>query len=227
MMALQALQARVPQCWQAELAPFWQRPEAKQLAEFLAQCPPHQIYPPPQQWFAALAGVAPQAVQVVILGQDPYHGPKQAMGLAFSVPQAQPIPPSLRNIYRELARDLSCPVPTKGDLTPWVRQGVLLLNTTLSVAPGRAGSHVGQGWEALTQFILQRLCQPDQPRVFLLWGAAAQRQCPPAIDPLHLVLKAPHPSPLSAHRGFLGCGHFSEVNRWRRQQGLPAIDWLI
>lgn len=221
------LQTLVPDAWQDVLAPFWQQPEAKQLAAFLAAIPPASVYPPQAQWFAALQGIAPQNTEVVILGQDPYHGPHQAMGLAFSVPIGQPIPPSLRNIFRELQRDLGIPQPISGDLTPWRNQGVLLLNTTLTVAPGQAGSHAGQGWEALTQLLIQRLFEPDLPRAFLLWGAAAQRQCPSRVDPMHLVLKAPHPSPLSAHRGFIGCSHFSQVNRWRAQQGREALTWAL
>lgn len=221
------LQALVPKPWQDVLLPFWQQPEASQLEVFLQDQPPERVYPPQSQWFAAFEGLSPQSVQVVILGQDPYHGPDQAMGLAFSVPCGQRIPPSLRNIFRELSQDLGCTQPSSGDLTPWRHQGVLLLNTTLTVAPGQAGSHVGQGWEALTQRVMQRLLEPDRPRAFLLWGSAAQRQCPTQIEPMHLVLKAPHPSPLSAHRGFIGCGHFSKINHWRAQQGLPAVKWAL
>lgn len=227
MLAVKSLRARVPDAWQSVLAPFWATPEARQLATFLDQIPAHLICPPAALWFAALAKVAPENAQVVILGQDPYHGPNQAMGLAFSVPHGQPIPPSLRNIFHELGQDLQCSEPTSGNLMPWVCQNVLLLNTTLTVAPGQAGSHAGQGWECLTQLVIRRLFEPDQPRAFLLWGAAAQRQCPRALNSTHLVLTAPHPSPLSAHRGFLGCRHFSQVNRWRYQQGLPELDWAL
>jgi len=227
MSALRALQTLVPEAWQSVLSSFWNSPEATQLADFLSRIPESDVYPPRSQWFAALQGLSPEASEVVMLGQDPYHGPKQAMGLAFSVPKMQPIPPSLRNIYRELARDLGQTPPTHGDLSAWVEQGVLLLNTTLTVAPGQPGSHAGRGWEQLTQCLIQRLFEGDRPRAFLLWGAAAQRHCPAQVAPQHLVLKAPHPSPLSAHRGFLGCGHFSQVNRWRQQQGLPELDWMI
>lgn len=227
MSALRSLQALVPEAWQSVIAPFWTDPEASALAGFLNQVPAHQVYPPRSQWFAALEGLSPSATEVVILGQDPYHGPNQAMGLAFSVPKTQPLPPSLRNIFRELARDLGHAPPTHGDLSAWAEQGVLLLNTTLTVAPGQAGSHAGLGWERFTGFVIQRLFEPDRPRAFLLWGAAAQRHRPAQIDAHHLVLTAPHPSPLSAHRGFFGCGHFSQVNQWRQRQGLPELKWII
>ena len=184
-------------------------------------------WPNPEDWFRALTLVgAPEQVRVVILGQDPYHGPQQANGLAFSVARGLAIPPSLRNIYKELSRDGLGVPPVHGDLSSWAEQGVLLLNHSLSVAQGNPASHAKFGWDAVTQSILTGL--NIRPVVFLLWGKHAQSQASflQALHPDHVILQAPHPSPLSAHRGFIGCGHFSRVNRWLSERGEAEVQWL-
>ncbi|MBA4263034.1 MAG: uracil-DNA glycosylase [Comamonadaceae bacterium] len=184
------------------------------------------VYPP--QPLRALA-LTPQAgVRVVILGQDPYHGPGQAEGLAFSVAPGVKTPPSLRNLFKELHRDLGLPVPGSGSLVRWARQGVLLLNTCLTVEEGRAASHAGQGWESLTDAVIRRCSDAGPPKVFLLWGAHAQKKTALIDGQRHQVLCANHPSPLSASRGpvpFLGCGHLGAANRWLASQGLPQVAW--
>lgn len=172
------------------------------------------------------------AVKVVILGQDPYHGPGQAEGLAFSVPAGVRIPPSLRNIYKELARDLGLPVPPHGSLLAWCDQGVLLLNTSLTVEDGAAGSHGRLGWASLTDALIQAAAQDRRPKVFMLWGAHAQVQAPAiaGLGSVHLVLQSNHPSPLSALRGptpFMGCGHFGQACRWLAQVGRGSLDWAL
>lgn len=185
------------------------------------------IYPAGSEWFAALDTTPFEQVKVVILGQDPYHGPGQAHGLCFSVPPHVRIPPSLRNIFKELHDDLGVPVPEHGCLTHWARQGVLLLNTTLTVEQGRAGAHQGRGWERFTDRAIDCLNREREGLVFLLWGSHAQKKGALIDTGRHLVLKAPHPSPLSAHRGFLGCGHFSRANAWLQQHGQQPIDWSV
>lgn len=185
------------------------------------------IYPPDGEWFRALELTAPQHVRVVILGQDPYHGPGQAHGLCFSVQPNVRIPPSLLNIFKELQADLNVPRPKHGCLEHWARQGVLLLNSVLTVEAGQAASHAGKGWECLTDAIIRIVNERDQPVVFLLWGAHAQRKAAFVDRDRHLVLTAPHPSPLSAPRGFLGCRHFSLANDWLVRQGAQPIDWSV
>jgi uracil-DNA glycosylase len=183
------------------------------------------IYPP--QPFAALTLTPFDSVRVVILGQDPYHGAGQAHGLAFSVPPGVKPPPSLRNIFLELQRDLGCAPPPHGSLEGWARQGVLLLNAVLTVEDGCPGAHAGRGWEALTTDLLQRLADDAQPKVFMLWGALAQARRAGIGEP-HLVLEANHPSPLSARRPpvpFLGCGHFSRANAFLEAGGRGKIEW--
>jgi len=184
----------------------------------------------PSQPLAALNACLPDAVRVVILGQDPYHGPGQAHGFAFSVPEGVRPPPSLRNIFLELARDCACPAKRSGFLLGWSRQGVLLLNSVLTVEAGAPGSHAGRGWEALTDAVVNVLAQLPTPKVFLLWGAQAQakRERIELARAPHLVLCANHPSPLSARRPpqpFLGCGHFSKANAYLASQGLASINW--
>jgi uracil-DNA glycosylase len=185
------------------------------------------IYPPGRFLFSALEATPPDAVKVVLLGQDPYHGPDQAHGLSFSVLPGQAIPPSLRNIFQELHADLGFQIPSHGCLCHWAKQGVLLLNTVLSVESGRAGSHQGKGWEQFTDAVIRHLDQEGGSKVFLLWGAHAQKKGAGISEEKHLVLRAPHPSPLSAHRGFLGCRHFSQANDFLTRQGFGAIDWQI
>lgn len=184
-------------------------------------------HPAPSLWFDAFRAVGtPDDVRVCILGQDPYHGPGQANGLAFSVSKGMPIPPSLRNIYKEIARDCGGTPPAHGDLTAWARQGVLLLNDVLSVEEGKAGSHGRLGWQEVTRSALSALDR--RPVVFLLWGrhARSHRDRLAALHPEHLILEAAHPSPLSAHRGFLGCGHFGQVNRWLEDRGESPVTWF-
>ncbi|URW75523.1 uracil-DNA glycosylase [Sphingomonas donggukensis] len=183
------------------------------------------IFPPARDRFTALALTPPEAVRVVILGQDPYHGPGQAHGLAFSVAAGVRVPPSLANIHRELASDLGITKPVSGSLTGWAKQGVLLLNTTLTVRSGEAASHAGRGWDAVTQAILRAVDAGPHPVAFLLWGSHAQKAAAFVDTSRHLVLPAPHPSPLSAHRGFLGCGHFSRANAFLADHGRGTIDW--
>lgn len=184
------------------------------------------VYPPEPLRALTLAG--PEAVSVVILGQDPYHGPGQAEGLAFSVALGVKIPPSLRNIFKELQRDMGTLPPAHGSLVRWAEQGVLLLNTCLTVEDGLPASHAGQGWEVLTDAVIHRCSDSGPPKVFLLWGAHAQKKLPLIDLSRHLVLCANHPSPLSASRGpvpFLGCGHFGQANRWLVEQGRSPIRW--
>ena len=183
------------------------------------------IYPPAGQIFRALDLCPLDRVRVVILGQDPYHGPGQAEGLAFSVPPGIAVPPSLVNIKREIADDLGRPSITGGELLPWVEQGVLLLNTTLTVRSGEAASHQGLGWETFTDAVIQLVSQRCDHVVFLLWGSPARRKAAMIDATRHCILEAPHPSPLSAHRGFFGCRHFSRANAYLQQQGLAPIQW--
>ena len=185
------------------------------------------IYPAGTDFFAALEATPPSAVKVVILGQDPYHGPGQAHGLSFSVKGEQKIPPSLRNIFRELHEDEGLVQPAHGDLSVWAERGVLLLNSVLSVERGVAGSHQGKGWELFTDAVIAAINAQQQPTVFVLWGAQAQRKGAAIDSNRHCVLRAPHPSPLSAHKGFLGCRHFSAANRFLIEQGRGAIDWSL
>ena len=185
------------------------------------------IYPPGKEIFNAFNHTPFEQVKVVIIGQDPYHGPGQAHGLCFSVQPGIAVPPSLLNIYKELNSDLGLPVPATGDLRPWAAQGVLLLNATLTVEHGKAGSHQGKGWEAFTDAAIDALNRQRDGLVFLLWGSYAQKKGQVIDGSRHLVLRAPHPSPLSAHRGFLGCGHFSKANQYLEKQGKTPIDWSI
>lgn len=185
------------------------------------------IAPAPANWFRALDLTPLHAVRVVILGQDPYHGPGQAHGLCFSVPQGVPVPPSLRNIYKELETDIGFRPPGHGCLEAWAQSGVLLLNTVLTVQLGHAASHAGKGWERFTDAVVQLVADRLEPAVFLLWGRHA-RQKAAAIDrSRHLLLSAAHPSPLSAHNGFFGCRHFSRANDFLAASKLPAVDWAL
>lgn len=185
-----------------------------------------EIFPPAASRYRALELVAPGDVKVVILGQDPYHGPGQAMGLAFSVPPGIRTPPSLANIFKELRADLGVAPPSNGDLTRWARQGVLLLNTSLSVRSGEPASHAGYGWDAMTEALLRHVSSVAPPSAFLLWGRHAQARRGAIDHRRHCVLEAGHPSPLSA-RHFLGCRHFSRVNAFLREHGREPIDWAV
>lgn len=188
------------------------------------------IYPPRGSRLAALELTPLDDVRVVILGQDPYHGPGQAHGLAFSVPQGVCVPPSLSNIYKELRDDLGIPPASHGNLEHWARQGVLLLNNALTVEAARAGSHQKKGWEDFTDAAVAAVAARETPTVFMLWGSHAQQKAarvPGLMQGPHLILKAPHPSPLSAHNGFFGCRHFSKANEFLRTHGRGEIDWRI
>lgn len=185
------------------------------------------IYPGMYDIFNALKYTAYSAVKVVIIGQDPYHGPNQAHGLSFSVKQGVPPPPSLQNIFKELKSDLGMPIPSHGCLEAWAKQGVLLLNAVLTVRAGQANSHKGQGWEILTDSIIRHLNKRDTPMVFMLWGANAGAKSALITNPSHLVLRSAHPSPLSAYNGFFGCKHFSKANKYLSACGLKEIDWRL
>lgn len=185
------------------------------------------VYPEKDDIFTAFRLTPLSNVKVVILGQDPYHEPGQAHGLAFSVKPGVEIPPSLVNIYKELHDDLGCYIPDNGFLGKWAEQGVLLLNTVLTVRAHQALSHRGVGWETFTDAVIAAVNRIDRPIVFLLWGSPAQRKAEMLNNPNHLVLKAPHPSPLSAYRGFFGCKHFSTANRFLSEHGVEPIDWQI
>jgi uracil-DNA glycosylase len=183
------------------------------------------VFPPPKTIFQALELCSFDTVKVVILGQDPYHGKGQAHGLAFSVPDGVRIPPSLQNIYKEIAADVGTPSPVTGNLTRWATQGVLLLNATLTVAENTPGSHQGLGWEIFTDAIIKKISNEKQHVVFLLWGKYAHAKASLIDTSAHLVLQAPHPSPFSAHTGFFGCRHFSQTNAYLQQHNLPPIVW--
>lgn len=209
--------------WADVLLPVLNSPQGQNLHRFLAA--ETAFYPARENMFAALRLTPLANVRVVILGQDPYHGVGQAHGLSFSVPDGIKPPPSLRNIYKEIATSYSTPIPSSGNLTRWARQGVLLLNTVLTVRPELAASHQGQGWEAVTDAIIRAVNDRCDHVVFMLWGSHAQKKKVLLDGNKHLVLQAPHPSPLSAHRGFLGCGHFREANAYLERMGLAPIDW--
>lgn len=183
------------------------------------------VYPPPKLVFNAFAHCHFDDVKVVILGQDPYHGPGQAMGLSFSVPNGVRIPPSLLNMYKEIEADIGTTIPTSGNLERWAEQGVLLLNATLTVGAREAGSHQGWGWEEFTDAIIQHLSDKREHIVFMLWGSYAQKKGAAINWEKHLILEAPHPSPLSAHRGFLGCKHFSQCNTYLSEHNILPISW--
>lgn len=185
------------------------------------------VFPPFSQIFNALNSTPLDKVKVLILGQDPYHGEGQANGLCFSVNKGIPFPPSLRNIFKELSEDLQIPYPRQGDLTPWSREGVLLLNATLTVRKEQAGSHQGKGWELFTDKVIQTLSQQRENIVFILWGKYAGDKSPLVDTSKHLVLKAPHPSPLSASRGFFGSKPFSKTNEYLKQQNIQPLNWQL
>lgn len=215
--------------WKARIGDYLERPQMHALADFLRaeKRAGKEIYPPGPEIFAAFDHTAFDAVRVVILGQDPYHGPGQAHGLCFSVRPGVPVPPSLDNIFKEIARDLGIPRPDHGCLTPWADRGVLLLNAVLTVERGQAGSHQGKGWEGFTDAAIEALNREREGIVFLLWGSYAQRKGRLIDTQRHHVLTAVHPSPLSAHRGFIGCGHFSAANTWLQRAGMASIDWSL
>ncbi len=214
--------------WDDLLADEFEKDYYKALRQFLiTEYKAGQVYPPAADIFNALKATPYEKVRVVILGQDPYHGPGQAHGLCFSVRKGVKAPPSLVNIFRELNADLGCPIPSHGYLMHWAEQGVLLLNTCLTVREGKPNSHRGKGWETFTDRVIRLLNDREEPIVFLLWGANAQSKIPLITNPHHLILKAPHPSPLSAHAGFFGCRHFSRANSFLAAHGEGTVDWAI
>jgi uracil-DNA glycosylase len=215
--------------WLSRLEDQFQQEYMQKLHDFLVTRKQHRavIYPPGPQIFNALDSTPFEKVRVVILGQDPYHGPGQAHGLCFSVQAGVRIPPSLANIYREIHADLGIEPPHHGYLQSWAEQGVLLLNAVLTVERGQAGSHQGKGWETFTDAVVQLLNDEREGLVFMLWGSYAQKKGAVIDSRKHLVLKAPHPSPLSAYRGFLGCRHFSSANEYLQQHKQQPIDWKV
>ena len=219
---------RLEPSWKARVGDYLQRPDMQELSAFLRRekAAGKRIFPPGPRIFSALDATPFDQVKVVVLGQDPYHGAGQAHGLCFSVLPGVPVPPSLLNIFKEIQGDLGIPPPDHGCLLPWARQGVLLLNAVLTVEEGKAGSHQGKGWEGFTDAIVQALDREKEGLVFLLWGAYAQVKGK-LLQGRHCVLRAPHPSPLSAHRGFLGCGHFGKANRWLQGAGKAPIQWAL
>lgn len=211
--------------WRTALLPVLNSNVGRQLHSFLSG--EERFYPSQNNLFAALRLTPLDQVRVVILGQDPYHGEGQAHGLSFSVPDGVKAPPSLRNIYKEISASYDgAPIPASGNLTHWATQGVLLLNTVLSVRPEQAASHQNRGWESVTDAAIRTVSEQCPHVVFMLWGSHAQKKKALIDSAKHLVLEAPHPSPLSAHRGFLGCGHFTTANAYLERMGLAPVDWL-
>ena len=219
---------QTPSAWSELLGPEKTKPYFLALLKFVAQRRQiREVYPPQTQVFDALKHCTLENLKVVIVGQDPYHGPGQAHGLSFSVKRGVPIPPSLQNIFKELQTDLGLTPPNHGFLESWAQQGVLLLNNVLTVERGQAHSHAKRGWEQFTDKVIESIDQQCQGIVFLLWGSAAQKKGKRIDRERHLVLTSPHPSPLSAHRGFFGCRHFSQCNTYLKQSGRRAIDWEL
>jgi uracil-DNA glycosylase len=227
--AADADRIRLHDSWKSQLLPELTGPKMQTLRSFLRDemARGRTLYPPAKLIFNALDCTPFDAVRIVILGQDPYIGPGQAHGLCFSVPRGVPAPPSLANIYTELERDLGLPRPSHGELTAWAQRGVLLLNSVLTVQAGQSGSHQNRGWEEFTDRIVDLLNTRREQLVFLLWGSYAIKKGRLIDRSRHCVLSAPHPSPLSAHRGFIGCGHFGKANAYLRGCGLPQMDWSL
>lgn len=214
--------------WLAPLKPEFSKPYYAELFKFVKnEYATRQIFPPADDIFNAFHLTPLHEVKVVILGQDPYHNDGQAHGLCFSVKPDVDIPPSLVNIYQELHDDLGCYIPNNGYLTKWAKQGVLMLNTVLTVRAHQANSHRGMGWEQFTDAAIRILNEQDRPILFILWGSPAQKKAQMLNNPKHLILKAPHPSPLSAYRGFFGSRPFSQTNEFLVKNGLDPIDWQI
>ena len=212
--------------WDAILAEEWDKEYYQNLRQFLKrEYATQTVYPNMHDIFNALKYTAFSDVKVVIIGQDPYHGPGQAHGLCFSVQPGVEPPPSLKNIFKELTTDVGKPTPPNGDLSAWAKQGVLLLNTVLTVRQAQPTSHQGQGWEQFTDRVIAELNNKTTHVVFLLWGAHAQRKAQLITNPIHYKLATVHPSPLSAHRGFFGCRHFSKANALLEQHGMTPIEW--
>lgn len=220
---------KLDESWKRHLADEFSKDYMIELKKFLATeyKKGKKIFPRGDEYFAAFNLTPFDQVKVVILGQDPYHGPGQAHGLSFSVRNGVDFPPSLQNIFKELKNDLGLERPATGDLTKWAKQGVLLLNSVLTVEQGRAAAHQGKGWEHFTDAVIRTLNDQKEGLVFLLWGAYAQKKAAFVDRKKHLVLESPHPSPLSAHRGFFGTKPFSKINRYLQSRGLTPIDWRL
>ena len=226
---MESKMSQISNDWLEALKPEFVKPYYRELYEFVgSEYRKGVVYPPSDDIFNAFNFTPLKNVKVLILGQDPYHNELQAHGLSFSVlPQQRDIPPSLQNIYQELHDDLGCYVPDNGYLKKWADQGVLLLNTVLTVRAHQANSHQGHGWEQFTDAVIEAVNAQDRPIVYMLWGRPAQSKIPMLTNPKHLILKAPHPSPLSAYRGFFGCRHFSQANEFLKAHGVEPIDWQI
>lgn len=220
------MNVKIDPSWHTQLEKEFEKQYFKDLTDFVRkEYQTKRIYPPGSLIFNAFNVCPFSNVKVVLLGQDPYHGPNQAHGLCFSVNDKIPLPPSLQNIYKEIESDLNIKTYTTGNLERWAKQGVFLLNATLTVQSGMAGSHQGKGWETFTDAVIKILSQEKEHLVFLLWGSYAQQKASLIDENKHLVLRAVHPSPLSAYRGFFGCRHFSKTNEYLQLNGLPEIDW--
>ncbi|MBD3629103.1 uracil-DNA glycosylase [Cyclobacterium sp.] len=220
------MNVKIENSWKQLLEEEFSNPYFKELVTFVKNAYQiNTIYPKGEHIFRAFDLCPVDQVKVIILGQDPYHGPGQAHGLSFSVPEGVSFPPSLLNIFKELKNDLDVPLPSHGNLEKWAKQGVLLLNATLTVEAHKAGSHQQKGWENFTDAVVKKLAQNKAHLVFMLWGAYAQKKAGMISDTKHLKLHAPHPSPLSAHRGFFGCHHFSKTNNYLVKNGQQPINW--
>lgn len=227
-MEVKPVNPQIDDSWKEVLKDEFENPYFFELKEFLVEeKEKHRVFPPGSLIFNAFNHTPFHQVKVVIIGQDPYHGPGQAHGLCFSVPKGVDIPPSLQNIFKEINSDLGIPVPNHGNLEKWARQGVLLINATLTVRAHQAGSHQGKGWERFTDAAIAALSSRRSGIVFMLWGAYAQAKANMIDGSKHHILKAPHPSPLSAYRGFFGCKHFSQTNEILKNSGVEPIDWSI
>jgi len=228
-MSVDATKIQLEPSWKDRLLPEFQKPYMEELRSFLRSeaAAKKRIFPRGSEYFAALNHTPFETVKVVILGQDPYHGPDQAHGLCFSVRPGVDVPPSLKNIYKEMKTDLGIEQPSHGFLESWADQGVLLLNATLTVEAGRAGSHQKKGWEQFTDAVIDHLNREREGLVFVLWGSYAQKKGEFIDTKKHLVLRGPHPSPLSAHRGFFGCRHFSKINEYLKSKGQAPLDWQL
>ncbi len=220
------MKVKIEDSWKQKLGLEFQKAYFGDLVKFVKkEYMTKQVFPAPGEIFAAFERCSFKDVRVVILGQDPYHGPGQAHGLSFSVQDGVRIPPSLVNIYKEIESDLGVQMPSTGNLGRWADQGVFLLNATLTVVAHRAGSHQKKGWELFTDSVIRAISDGRNHVVFMLWGAYAGRKAAMIDKSRHLILKAPHPSPLSAHRGFFGCKHFSKANEYLKRKGMEPIDW--
>jgi uracil-DNA glycosylase len=223
---LNQMEVRIEESWKKRLKKEFEKPYFVQLTEFVrAEYQTQRIYPPAKMLFNAFDACPFDAIKVVIIGQDPYHGAGQANGLCFSVNDGVALPPSLLNIFKEIEADIAVPIPKSGNLQRWATQGVMLLNATLTVREAQPGSHQNKGWEQFTDSVIALINAEKENVVFMLWGAYAQKKETMIDTDKHLVLKSAHPSPLSAHRGFLGCKHFSKANKYLADKGLAPIIW--